>query len=1183
MAARPDREERLQKLLESQSYRGSAAATADGAAETTQASPSSADNSSAAPATHSQQAAGSHEVASKLAGDHSREWSILAKKLPVGRDATSQAARKRLFSLLDPNGNGILSLAEVDKGISLTLGQSCHVAKPAINRAFHAARKLAPPVAKMPADYIDWNEFRVLLVYIVKYSELWDLFADMDTDGDRRLSFDEFQRALPLLQEWGASSYQSVAQDPQAAFATIDCDGGGMVLFDEFAHWALQQGLGDLADDHTADREEALQILRKQVNLASESLKGGYGFSASGAVGSRSHGDAGATKSPAADVPAAAGAEAADTSGAKSSNPWPEPKANAGPVQHSWATAAKILPVGRDRESQAARRKLFSQFDPNGNGILSLAEVDKGLSDTLGKECVVAKPAINRAFHAARGIAPAVGQLPSDYVDWNQFRVLLVYVVKYLELWELFADIDTNDDRRISFLEFQTALPVLQGWGAQAYPTIAQDPQVAFQGIDRDGGGMVLFDEFAHWALQQGVSDLADDHAEDRAEALELLRKQAPNLCADTLARDRERHGSDHKLAKPPLSPPTQGHAKHGKPPLSPSDCGWDAKAAKPPLSPTPTPAAAQASTPSAAATPVRSSTAASPNPRAKPGPGHSDWSAIARKLPTGRDADSQKARKSLFSRFDPNGNGILSLAEIDKGIGETLGPYCKVAKPAVNRAFHAARRIAAPVATIPADYVDWNQFRVLLIYVVKYLELYELFEDMDTDGDHRLSFREFHAALPLLQRWGAAGYASVALDPQATFRSIDRDGGGMVLFDEFAQWALDQGLGDLVDDHAPDRAEALTMLRNGSPNLCSASVASLPGYAAPSPAMRPRSGSGSRPGSAGRSRNFCAASASSDAAALRASVGGTPKRAPSRERAPSVDAGVLPPLTGQSISATRLSPGPKASPSRPASAGPSRPASAGRSRPPSAGPGRSGTGLPPPASAPQSAADGANGASASAGSSSRPASAQRSARKECHCGYCPFCRRRIGGGSANDVREAVARSMATYAEEQGRAPGGQSLMDGRADGPVYDNLLGGSSVEDQQRALDDIARARSGDQGVARQPGAPYASSFPRQASGGARPGRPSSANGRQAAELRRRSSELRPASTDRQGRGGGYDQRSSVSRARSACGFARAGRHTVESQATMIERLRGHTACTRARASDAGGSHHSSSIHAF
>jgi hypothetical protein len=44
--------------------------------------------------------------------------------------------------------------------------------------------------------------------------------------------------------------------------------------------------------------------------------------------------------------------------------------------------AAK-LPIGKSDSEKALRDELFRQFDPNGNGYLSLAEVDRGVQDIL--------------------------------------------------------------------------------------------------------------------------------------------------------------------------------------------------------------------------------------------------------------------------------------------------------------------------------------------------------------------------------------------------------------------------------------------------------------------------------------------------------------------------------------------------------------------------------------------------------------------------------------------------------------------------------------------------------------------------------------------------------------------------------------------------------------------------------
>ena len=42
-----------------------------------------------------------------------------------------------------------------------------------------------------------------------------------------------------------------------------------------------------------------------------------------------------------------------------------------------WAEIRTKLPFERTEEQKAKRKDLFMQFDPNGNGFLSLAEVSK--------------------------------------------------------------------------------------------------------------------------------------------------------------------------------------------------------------------------------------------------------------------------------------------------------------------------------------------------------------------------------------------------------------------------------------------------------------------------------------------------------------------------------------------------------------------------------------------------------------------------------------------------------------------------------------------------------------------------------------------------------------------------------------------------------------------------------------
>jgi len=62
--------------------------------------------------------------------------------------------------------------------------------------------------------------------------------------------------------------------------------------------------------------------------------------------------------------------------------------------------------MGKTAEHKEHRKALFRQIDFNGNGLLSLAELDRGMRDVLQcEEIFAAKPAIIRAFQAAKKVS----------------------------------------------------------------------------------------------------------------------------------------------------------------------------------------------------------------------------------------------------------------------------------------------------------------------------------------------------------------------------------------------------------------------------------------------------------------------------------------------------------------------------------------------------------------------------------------------------------------------------------------------------------------------------------------------------------------------------------------------------------------------------------------------------------
>mmetsp|Transcript_3033 Transcript_3033/g.7348 ORF Transcript_3033/g.7348 Transcript_3033/m.7348 type:complete len:130 (+) Transcript_3033:58-447(+) len=126
----------------------------------------------------------------------------------------------------------------------------------------------------------------------------------------------------------------------------------------------------------------------------------------------------------------------------------------------SLSEIAARLPTSKSDDEKTTRNALFKQFDPNGNGYLSLAEVDKGLRETYGLDALYnCKPAIMRAFQASKGLKKGKGGREDDYVSRVEFRMLLVYLKQYFELFQIFSSMDQGQDRRVDVDEFKAATP----------------------------------------------------------------------------------------------------------------------------------------------------------------------------------------------------------------------------------------------------------------------------------------------------------------------------------------------------------------------------------------------------------------------------------------------------------------------------------------------------------------------------------------------------------------------------------------------------------------------------------------------------------------------------------------------------------------------------------------------------
>ena len=171
------------------------------------------------------------------------------------------------------------------------------------------------------------------------------------------------------------------------------------------------------------------------------------------------------------------------------------------------------------------------------------------------------------------------------------------------------------------------------------------------------------------------------------------------------------------------------------------------------------------------------------------------DWAAVTAKLPSEKTPEAKAARKKIFNDID-SGNGILSLAEVDKGIRDVIKLDAVFdAKPAIIRAFQIAKDcVKSEKNPLRNDYIEFKEFRFFLLSLRQYFEYYVAFERCDADNDHKISKEEFIAAQDKIEVWVGK------IDAEKSFNEIDTNGGGSILFDEFCQWAITKNL-DLEDD----------------------------------------------------------------------------------------------------------------------------------------------------------------------------------------------------------------------------------------------------------------------------------------------------------------------------------------------------------------------------------------------
>ena len=417
----------------------------------------------------------------------------LAKKLPIENTKEAKKKRYELFNLFDPNANGYLSLAEIEKGFRdiLNLPELQRWCAPVFLRAYYAAKNIDNQSKHKKAnDYIERSEFRMLLIYLRQYFEYYSVYSQGDLNRDKRLDFNEFNNLIPLLKSYGLH-----IRDAYTTFHEIDINNGGMILFDEFCDWAFQQRLDVIKNN---DELDVFKYYNK--NKPDKDIEESIYDQVSSIQAIESEVEEGLTNininTPITSY-----------------------------INIDFNELAKKLPIENTKEAKKERYELFNLFDPNANGYLSLAEIEKGFRDILNLSELQrwCKPVFLRAYYAAKNINnQSKSKQANDYIERSEFRILLMYLRQYFEYYYLYTSIDKNYDHRIDFNEFKTyCIPILNM--INFHNIDDKNARELFNEIDVNHGNIILFDEFCHWAITKQLDYIKTQEEENDEEENNIL------------------------------------------------------------------------------------------------------------------------------------------------------------------------------------------------------------------------------------------------------------------------------------------------------------------------------------------------------------------------------------------------------------------------------------------------------------------------------------------------------------------------------------------------------------------------------------------------------------------------------------------------------------------------------------
>ena len=185
-----------------------------------------------------------------------------------GPSAGDTKARKAMFRNMDVNGNGLLSVMEVERSTQKLLGEvNENFLHADLAAAFESAKTAHISRDKNLNNTLDLLEFRQFLGDVKQ--GFYNRFVDaIYTEGDGRMNVKEYVRFVNQLGVWGVD-----VPDAEQVYKDIDSERRGVIFWEEIKEW-LSTVATDFDEAAISEAEQADTLGGGSIKMSAESAVG---------------------------------------------------------------------------------------------------------------------------------------------------------------------------------------------------------------------------------------------------------------------------------------------------------------------------------------------------------------------------------------------------------------------------------------------------------------------------------------------------------------------------------------------------------------------------------------------------------------------------------------------------------------------------------------------------------------------------------------------------------------------------------------------------------------------------------------------------------------------------------------------------------------------------------------------